>query len=164
MNALAEAAARFLSHQRIAVAGVSRKGDTAANIVYKKLRGAGYAVFAVNPNAETVEGDPAYASLEAIPDGVEAVVIATHPDQTAAMVEQCIAAGVKHVWMHRSVGVGSVDDTAAARCIEAGIAVIPGACPMMFCPPVDVVHRCMRFVLGCTGGLPVPPNPAGDQS
>ncbi len=33
------------------------------------------------------------------------------------------------------------------------IAVIPGGCPMMFCPPVDFGHQCMRGLLRATGSL-----------
>jgi len=154
MPALADAAAEFLALQRIAVAGVSRKGDVAANNVYKKLRGAGYAVFPVNPNAESVEGDPCYPDLASIPDSVEGVVIATHPDAALGLVEQCGALGIKHVWMHRGIGPGSVNDDAVRRCGELGIAVIPGACPVMFCEPVDFGHKCMRWFFGKTGKLP----------
>ena len=31
---------------------------------------------------------------------------------------------------------------------------IAGACPMMFLPGTDIGHRCMRWLLGLTGGLP----------
>ena len=40
-----------------------------SNVVYKRLRDRGYEVFAVNPNAEEVEGDRAYHDLRAIPGG-----------------------------------------------------------------------------------------------
>ena len=40
-----------------------------------------------------------------------------------------------------------------ARCY-ADLSSIPGACPMMFGPGADFGHRCMRWVLGVTGGLP----------
>ena len=69
----------FLAQRRIAVAGVSRNKNEAANAVYRKLRGAGYEVFAVNPNAGEVEGDPCFPDLGSVPGGVDGVVIATHP-------------------------------------------------------------------------------------
>jgi predicted CoA-binding protein len=61
MATIKEAAAAFLANKRIAVTGVSRtaKGH-ASNLVYKRLRDRGYEVFAVNPNAEEVEGDRCY--------------------------------------------------------------------------------------------------------
>ncbi len=46
---LEEAVRDFLAQKRMAVAGVSRQSSEAANAIYKKLRGAGYQVFATNP-------------------------------------------------------------------------------------------------------------------
>lgn len=156
MPTLKQAAEEFLACNRIAVAGVSRKGDTAANGIYRKLRDTGHDVFAVNPNAETLEGDACYANLAAVPGGVDAVVIGTPPSAAVALVRECAALGVKRVWMHRSFGHGSVDGEAVRLCAELGIAVIPGACPMMFCEPVDPAHKCIRWIQRVTGGAPTP--------
>lgn len=53
-----EAAGEFLATKTIAVTGVSRnpKGH-GRNVVYQPLRQRGYEVFAVTPNADTIEGD-----------------------------------------------------------------------------------------------------------
>ena len=76
MAAIKEAASEFLACKRVAVTGVSREPKNhGSNVVYKRLRDRGYEVFAVNPNAEEVEGDPSYHDLRSIPGGVEAVVI-----------------------------------------------------------------------------------------
>ena len=56
---------------------------TRSNVVYKRLRERGYEVFAINPNAQEVEGDPSYSNLRSVPGGVEAVVIATRPPEIA---------------------------------------------------------------------------------
>src|SRR5262249_57744309 len=75
-----EAASQFLANKRIAVTGVSRSPQAhGANVVYRRLRERGYQVFAVNPNADEVEGDRSYHELASIPGGVEAVVIAPRP-------------------------------------------------------------------------------------
>ncbi|MGD2216179.1 MAG: CoA-binding protein [Gemmatimonadales bacterium] len=149
-----EAVQRFLAQKRIAVAGVSRNKSEAANVVYRKLRASGYEVFPVNPNAETVEGDACYPDLKSVPGGVDGVVIATRPAVTEQVVRECADLGVSRVWMHRSFGQGSVSESAVGYCRENGIEVIPGGCPMMFCQPVDFGHRCMRWILSVTGGLP----------
>lgn len=151
MLTLKEAAQEFLAQKRIAVAGVSRSGDTAANAIYKKLRDSGYEVFPVNPNAAEVEGDRCYPTLAAIPGGVEAVVIATHPNVTEQVVRECATLGIKRLWMHRSFGQGSVDDEAVRLCAELGLSVIPGSCPLMFCEPVDMGHKCLRWFLQVSG-------------
>jgi predicted CoA-binding protein len=153
MARLDESVRQFLSNERIAVAGVSRGGTLPANAIYKKLRGAGHHVFAVNPKTAEVEGDACYPTLGAIPGGVGAVVIATPPGAADALVRECADLGIGHVWMHRSFGEGSVSGAAAAFCRERGIQVIDGACPMMFVKP-DVAHRCIKWFLGVTGKLP----------
>ena len=104
-----EAAATFLANRRVAVTGVSRepKGH-AGNVVYQRLRERGYEVFAVNPQADEVEGDRCYHDLHAIPGGVDAVVIGTRPEAAEETMRECAELGIGHVWMHRAFGSGSV--------------------------------------------------------
>lgn len=154
MSALDDAVSDFLAQRRIAVAGVSRHGDVSANFIYKKLRDAGYEVFAVNPNAEEVEGDRSYPTVSSIPGGVDGVVVGTHPSATLDVVRDCIGAGVPRVWMHRLVGQGSINEEAVKLCQDNGLTVIVGACPMMYVNP-DVGHRCFRWILGAMGKLAV---------
>ncbi len=156
MSTLEQAARAFLGERRIAVAGVSRKGDTAANVIYRKLRDTGYEVFALNPNADTIEGDRCYRSVADIPGGVTAVVIGTAPHAAAGVVRDCHTAGVRRVWIHKSFGGGSLSDEAVQLCTELGMDVIPGGCPMMFAEPVDVGHKCFKWIFGVLGRHPVP--------
>ena len=155
MSTVNEAAGDFLAQRRIAVAGVSRKAaGHGGNYVYTTLRKRGYEVFAVNPNADTVEGDPCFHTLADIPGGVDGVVIATNPSATGDVVDQCVRLGVKRVWMHRSFGGGSVDEAATKAGRDAGLTVIAGACPLMFGDKADFGHKCMKFVIGFTGSKP----------
>jgi len=81
MVTVKQAASEFLANRGIAVTGVSRTpSGHGSNVVYKRLRERGYEVFAVNPNADEVEGDKCYHGLREIPGGVDAVVIATKAD------------------------------------------------------------------------------------
>ena len=142
-----DAATSFLSHKRVAVTGVSRTpGSHGSNAVYKRLRDRGYQVFAVNPNAEEVEGDPAFRDLRSIPGGVEAVVIGTRPEIAEQTMRECAELGIKHVWMHRGPGAGSVSGPATAYGRQHGITVIDGGCPCMFDPTADFGHKLMRRV------------------
>jgi hypothetical protein len=155
MTAIKEAAAEFLGHKRVAVTGVSREPkDHGSNIVYKRLRERGYEVFAVNPNADEVEGDPAYHDLSSIPGGVDAVVIATRPATAEATMRECAELGIGHVWMHRGPGGGSVSGPAAEYGRQHGITVIDGGCPCMFDPTADLGHKAMRFVFTFNGHVP----------
>ena len=154
MTPLKQAADEFLSQHRIAVAGVSRDAKQPANLIYRRLRDTGHTVFAVNPNAEEVEGDRCYGSVASIPDGVDGVVIVTPPDASAEVVADCATAHVPRVWLHRGMGPGSTSDQAIALCRTHGISVIPGGCPCMFGETADPGHKCMRAMLRVTGKLP----------
>lgn len=150
-----EAASDFLENRRIAVTGVSRKPEEhGSNVVYKRLRDRGYEVFAVNPNAEGVEGDPAYPNLKSIPGGVGAVVIGTRPERAEATMHECVELGIRYVWMHRGPGAGSVSTAATEFGRQQGINVIAGGCPLMFGPTADGGHKAMRFVFSLTGAVP----------
>ena len=155
VRSISEAASEFLSKRRIAVTGVSRHAEGhGSNVVYQRLRKRGYDVFAVNPNAEVVEGDPCYPDLRSIPGGVEAVVIGTRPDLAEETVRECAELGIGHVWMHRSMGGGSVSRPAAEYGRARRISVIAGGCPLMFEPVADGGHKVMRFVFTLTGAVP----------
>jgi hypothetical protein len=148
----------FLSQKHIAVVGVSDKRETGCNLAYNKFKAAGYTVSAVNPRLTTFQGDPCYPDLQSIPDKPDAVFILTNPRVTEQVVEQCVALGVKHVWMHCMLGtkpglaasMTSVSQDAVRLCQENGIAVIPGACPNQYLKP-DIGHAMMRGLFRTLG-------------
>lgn len=156
MQPIKSAAADFLAHERVAVTGVSRSaGGHGGNIVYERLRDRGYTAFAVNPNADEVDGDPCYPDLRSIPGGVEAVVIATRPDVAESTMQECAELGIRHVWMHKGPGPGSVCDEATVYGRAQGITVIDGGCPLMFGPTADFGHeRILRPIMQLTGSVP----------
>jgi uncharacterized protein len=148
MQTITEAASEFLSKRRVAVTGVSRHPKShGSNSVYTRLRERGYDVFAVNPNADEVEGDRTYQDLRSIPAGVDAVVIGTRPEHAEATMRECAELGIKHVWMHWGAGGSSVSDAATDYGRRRGITVIDGGCPLMFGATADFGHKIMRRVL-----------------
>ena len=147
MQTITEAASAFLANRRVAVTGVSRHPQNhGSNAVYRRLRERGYDVFAVNPNAAEVEGDRCYADLSSIPDGVDAVVIATRPELALDAMRQCVELGIEHVWLHRGAGAGSVSAAATSYGRERGVTVIDGGCPLMFEPTADFSHKLLRLI------------------
>lgn len=155
MQTIKEAATTFLASERIGVTGVSRDPQGhGANAVYRRLRERGYDVVAINPKADTVEGDPCYHSLAEVPGGVDAVVIATRPDQADATVRECDDLGIKQVWMHRSFGQGSVCDSATVFGRQHGMTVLDGGCPLMFDPTADRAHKLLKHVFTWTHKVP----------
>jgi predicted CoA-binding protein len=154
MAQMPELVADFLRGRRIAVAGVSRGADTAANAVYRKLRDCGYEVFPVNPNASQVEGVTCHPDLASVPGDLDGVVVATHPDVSVQIVQQAAERRLRRVWFHRSFGQGSVSAAAVRECAQREVPCIVGGCPLMWRQPVDFGHRCMRAWLGWRGRLP----------
>jgi len=151
-----DAASEFLGNKRVAVTGVSRVSHShGANVIYQRLRQRGYEVFAINPNADEVEGDPCYHDLKSIPGGVDWVVIGTKPEAANATVRECEELGVKRVWMHQPpFGPGSVSESAADYGREHGMTVIRGGCPCMFDPTADPGHKVLRAVGRVTSKVP----------
>jgi len=151
-----EATKDFLAHKYIAVVGVSRSKNKAANLIYRKLRSEGYKVVAVNPNATIVEGDISYPNLRSVSEKPEAVVIVTKPGITEQVVRECAELSIANIWMHKGIDSKgtSVSKEAVHYCHQHGITVIPGGCPMMYCNHADIGHRVMRWMLSLNGGLP----------
>jgi acyl-CoA synthetase (NDP forming) len=83
--------ARLLTPSSVAVVGASNDEGKVGNAVFRHLLDYGLAgpVYPVNPVARHVNGVPAYADIEAIPDDVDLAVLAVPADEVAGVVEAC---------------------------------------------------------------------------
>ncbi|NIA30384.1 MAG: CoA-binding protein [Actinobacteria bacterium] len=122
----------FLSQRKIAVIGVSRSRSKYGNAVFRDLKRKGYNVFAINPGAETIEGEPCYPNLEALPEPVDGIVSVVPPEQTERVVREAARLGIKRIWMQP----GAESENAIRFCHEAGLSVIYGKCVMVLSAPV----------------------------
>jgi predicted CoA-binding protein len=118
----------FISQKSLAVVGVSRGGQKFGNSVYRELKTKGYKVYAIHPEAETLEGDRAYKDLASLPEKVGGVVIVVPPAQTEKVVREAAAAGITRVWMQQ----GAESKAAIQFCNENGISEVHGECIMMY--------------------------------
>ncbi len=146
--------AAFLQGRRIAVAGVSRDKGQPANAIFRRLKASGYEVLPINPTASEVEGAACYRDLAAAPGPIDGVMIVTSPKASIEVVRQCAQLGIRRVWFHRSIGEGSVSEEAVKECAARGIDAIVGGCPLMFCEPVDIGHKCMKWWFQRQGRVP----------
>jgi predicted CoA-binding protein len=144
----------FLSCKRIAMVGVSRNPQDFSRALFRDLIRRGYDVVPVNPLAQEIEDKKAYTTVQSIWPPVEAALLMTSPDQTDQVVHDCLAAGVRRVWMHRGGGQGAVSPKAVAFCKENGIRVVEGHCPFMFLPDTPLFHRVHGFLLKLGGRYP----------
>jgi uncharacterized protein len=132
---------RFLQCRRIAFVGVSSRPDDFSRKVYRKFKESGYEVVPVRPDRADVEGTRAFARVQDIPGKVDGAFLMTPITATDAVVLDCASAGIRHVWMHRGTGHGSVSDAGIQFCEHNGIDVVAGECPMMFLPNTALLHR-----------------------
>jgi predicted CoA-binding protein len=147
----------FLQLPSVAVVGISGSKQTVANAVVKKLRNGSRTVYGVGRSTPHFEGQPCYPSLASLPVSVQGVFAAVRPENIAAVADECIAAGVRYLWLHNMGGTTLPSSSPLIpmieRCRAAGMTVIPGACPMMFVPDADLGHRCIKWFLSVSGGL-----------
>jgi len=154
MNTHEEKVKDFLSQKIIAITGVSRNPKMeVGNAIYKKFKDAGYTVYPINPNAEIIEGDKCYHNLSKTPQKADSVFIATNPSVSIEIVKQCIEAGIKRIWFHRSMGNGSFSEEAAKLGEANELTVIRSGCPMMYVGKVDFGHKMIRFFMKLFGKL-----------
>ena len=140
----------FVGQRSLAVVGVSRQPKKFGTYAYKELKKRGYRVFPVNPQAETIEGDPCFPNLSALPERVGGVVVIVPPNQVEQVVRDAAAAGIKRVWMQQ----GATSPEAIKICEENRISEVHGECILMFAGKVESVHRLHRWVWKILGKLP----------
>ena len=123
---------QFLAAPSFAVVGASADPTKFGHRCFACYLRHGRRAYPINPRAESILGQTAYPSLGALPERVESVTVVTPPAVTERVVEEAIAAGVRHLWMQP----GAESPAAVARAREAGISVIAGG-------------PCLLVELGC---------------
>ncbi len=139
----------FLSQRTLAVVGVSRSGRKFGNGASRELRKKGYRVIPVHPEAETIDGQPCYGSLNELPEQAGGLLVVVPPSETEKVVKEASAAGIRHIWMQQ----GAESEAAIEYCEQEGMSVVHGECILMFAQPGGV-HRFHHWLWGLFGKLP----------
>jgi predicted CoA-binding protein len=145
METMVDRAQRFLAHRRIALVGASREEQAFSRIVLGELLRRGYDVVPVTPAAEEIAGHRCFGRVQDIQPPVEAALVMTAPAKTAEVVEDCVRAGVRDVWLHRGAGPGAGSPAALEICRANGIVPVTDLCPFMALPNAGVAHRVHHF-------------------
>ena len=137
---------RVLACRRLAVVGVSRDPNDFSRAVLKAFLDRGYDAVQINPAAAEIDGRCCYPSVVAVPPPVEAALLMTPPAASAAAVADCLAAGVRRIWLHRGLGTpGAVSPEALKLCADNGVDVVAGECPFMYLQGTGLPHRIHGF-------------------
>ncbi|MFD7099649.1 CoA-binding protein [Streptomyces xanthophaeus] len=113
-----------------AVVGLSNNRDRAAYGVARVLQGFGKRVVPVHPKAETMHGEPGYASLEEIPFKVDVVDVFVNSALAGPVADRAAAIGAEAVWFQ----LGVIDEAAFERTREAGLTMVMDRCPAIEIP------------------------------
>jgi predicted CoA-binding protein len=136
-------AREFLAQRRLALVGASRDRKDFTRVVLRELARRGYEVVPVNPAAAGIEldGRRAFGRLQEVSPPVDGAIFFTAPAQTAAVVQDALAAGVRRLWFHRGAGAGASSPEALAACRAAGVEPVTDLCPFMAVPGAGWIHR-----------------------
>ena len=118
-------------YKTIAVVGLSKNPAKESHRVAKYLKTEGYRVVPINPFADTILGEKCYKNLLDVAETVEVVDIFRPAKEVLPIVDQAIKLKKKMgnpsvVWMQR----GIVNEEAAKRARDAGLAVVMDRCIM----------------------------------
>ena len=108
----------------VAMVGASSNWNRPSYFAMKYLQAKGYRVIPVNPRADEILGEKAYAALSDIPVPVDIVDIFRRPEQVGPIVEEAAAIGAKVAWMQLTV----INHEAAAQGEALGLTVIMDRC------------------------------------
>lgn len=111
----------FLSANSFGVAGASSNRNKYGNKVLRAYLQDGRQAIPIHPTETEVEGQTAFPDLASAPP-IESLSIITPPAVTLQIVQQAIAAGVKHIWMQP----GAESDESIELARQAGLNVIAG--------------------------------------
>ncbi|GEJ99052.1 CoA-binding protein [Streptomyces sp. NPDC003388] len=113
-----------------AVVGLSANERRAAYGVAQVLQRFGKRIVPVHPKAETVHGEPGYASLAEIPFEVDVVDVFVNSELAGTVADEAVKKGAKAVWFQ----LGVVDEDAGERVRAAGLDMVMDRCPAIEIP------------------------------
>jgi uncharacterized protein len=111
-------------HRTLAVVGLSDDPSRASNSVSAYMQRHGYRILPVNPAIAHVLGERSYPSLRHLPDHPDVVNVFRLPRFIPAIVDDMIDLGLQNLW----VQLGIINEPAAIKAQEAGIAVVMDRC------------------------------------
>lgn len=135
----------FLKQKRLALVGVSRNERDFTRVLFRDFLRRGYDAVPVNPACEAVDGRACFHRVQDITPPVDGALLLTPPAKTESIAMDCAEAGIRRIWMYRSLGNGAVSSRAVGFCKSKGLRVIAGYCPYMFWKDAGFLHRLHGF-------------------
>lgn len=110
--------------QTVAVVGASRDLDKPSGHVPRDLQARGFRIVPVNPKADEILGEKAYASLAEIPGSIDTVEVFRPAEEAPDIARQAVEIGAKTLWLQ--LGIESAEARAIAE--SHGLSYVENRC------------------------------------
>ncbi|CAE6498223.1 conserved hypothetical protein [Candidatus Nitrosotenuis uzonensis] len=114
----------ILSLKNVAVVGMSKNEEKAANYVPKYLLENGYNIVPVNPTADSILERKCYPSLQEVPEQIDIVDVFRPSDQVLPVIQEAIKKKPKVIWLQEGIHNEEAENLAKS----AGIKVVFNRC------------------------------------
>ena len=145
---------RFMTCKRIAFVGLSSDQKAFSRVLFNDFLKRGFDMIPVNPGSDRIDVLPSYKKVSDIEPQVEAALIMTNPRVVTEILKDCRNAGVKMIWLYRSMGQGAVSSEALQFGKDNNLDLVPGYCPYMFWKDSGFIHGLHRVIMKIGGKFP----------
>ncbi len=114
----------ILSLKNVAVVGMSKNEEKAANYVPKYLLENGYNIVPVNPTADSILERKCYPNLQEVPEQIDIVDVFRPSDQVLPVIQEAIKKKPKVIWLQEGIHNEEAENLAKS----AGIKVVFNRC------------------------------------
>ena len=115
---------QILSLNKVAVVGMSKNEEKAANYVPKYLISQGYDILPVNPTADVILDRKCHSTLSDISEPIDIVDVFRPSDQVLPVIQEAIKKKPKVIWLQEGIH----NEEAEAMAKNAGIKVVYNRC------------------------------------
>lgn len=115
---------QILSLNKVAVVGMSKNEEKAANYVPKYLISQGYDILPVNPTADVILDRKCHSTLSDISEPIDIVDVFRPSDQVLPVIQEAIKKKPKVIWLQEGIHNEEAEDMAR----NAGIKVVYNRC------------------------------------
>jgi len=144
----------FLDLKMVAIVGMSRDPKELSRLLVKPLTENGMEIIPVHPEANEIDGMKCFKSVCDISPTPDGALVIVNKDKFKVVVDDCIEAGIKNVWLYGVTGPKSINEDLQRYCLENGINLIAGFCPFMFMDNVETGHKIHSFIWKMIGFYP----------
>jgi uncharacterized protein len=128
---------QFVAQRHIAVAGISRNLHKFGNSIFKELQKKEYILYPISKHLQEFEGVRCYPDIASLPSEVTAIIINTKPEQSAILLKEAEAKGIRQIWLQQ----GAANDEIIAAIKNSSANIISKHCILMFAKPEHLMHK-----------------------